>query len=383
MSLPNFLQGNRPTWVEVDLSLLQRNFLGLRNWLPQSVKIMPVIKADAYGHGAVPVALRLQKMGADALAVAILEEALVLRDAGVTCPLLLLNGFWPGQENELIRCQLTPVVSCPNLLQRLEEAAGRARQRVAYHLEVDTGMARLGVAWEDAAALRAKHASSGWAQCTGVFTHFSTAEDASNPFTRIQLERFTQVLSAAAEQRWQSRWRHAANSAGILNFRESWLDGVRPGLAIYGVNPLPGPQSLLKLSPILSFKTQVMQVRTLRHGRSAGYGNTFCAERDSRIATLPVGYADGVARELSNRGQVLIRGKRLPIVGRISMDLTLVDATEAMGVETGDEVVLIGTQRGETILVEEVAAWGRTIPYEILARIGGRVPRVYLGSDST
>jgi alanine racemase len=378
MSLPDSLRGKRPTWVEVDLNRLESNLLALRKLLPRSVKIMAVIKADAYGHGAAPVALRLQQSGVDALAVAVLEEALVLRKAGVNCPLLLLNGFWPGQEEDIIQHGLTPVIFRPDMLSSLEQAAARVERPVAYHLEVNTGISRLGVEWEEAAALVTRQIQSAWMRCEGVFTHFSVAENRQDGSTKTQLERFMGFLAAASEGGWQSQWRHAANSAGILNFRQSWMDGVRPGLMVFGVNPLPVPQSLLELAPVLSFKTQVMQVRTVRRGCSIGYGNSFTANRDSQIATLSVGYADGLMRALSNCGYVLIRGQRLPIVGKISMDLTLVDATEATNVEVGDETVLIGKQGDQEIRVEELAGLVQSIPYEILTRIGSRVPRVYL-----
>jgi alanine racemase len=378
MTFPDSLRGRRPTWVEVDLNKLESNYLALRGLLPPAVKIMAVIKADAYGHGAVPVARRLQDLGADALAVAILEEALVLRDARVKCPLVLLNGFWPGQEDDIIHHELTPVVFRPDMLQSLEKAAARVNRQVAYHLEVNTGIGRLGVEWEEAAALVTRHAESAWTRCDGVFTHFSAAENLADPSTATQLDRFGRFLAAAAEGGWQSQWRHCANSAGILNFRQSWMDGVRPGLLVFGVNPLPAPQDVLKLSPVLSFKTQVMQVRTIQRGGSIGYGNSFTASRESRIATLAVGYADGLPRALSNCGQVLIRGQRLPIAGKISMDLTLVDATEAAHIEVGDEAVLIGQQGNHTISAEELARLSHTIPYEILTRIGARVPRVHV-----
>jgi alanine racemase len=379
MSLPDSLRGKRPTWVEVDLHGLESNFLSLRSLLPPSVKIMAVIKADAYGHGAETVALRLQQLGADALAVAILEEALALRSAGIKCPILLLNGFWPGQEGAIIRNELTPVVFRLDMLRSLEKAAARAERTVAYHLEVNTGISRLGVEWEEAEALVVERARSVWTRCEGVLTHFSVAENLEDGSTETQLERFMRFLAAAGEGGWQFPWRHAANSAGILNFKQSWMDGVRPGLLIFGVSPLPAPQSILHLSPVLSFKTHVMQVRTVRTGCSIGYGNSFTASRSSRIATLSVGYADGLMRALSNCGYVLIRGMRLPIVGKISMDLTLVDATEVPEVAVGDEAVLIGKQGELEIRVEELAGLAHTIPYEILARIGARVPRVYFG----
>ncbi len=204
MSLPDSLQGKRPTWVEVDLNRLESNFLALRNVLPRHVRIMAVIKADAYGHGAKPVALRLQQIGVDALAVAILEEALVLRKAGVTCSLLVLNGFWPGQEDDIVSQELAPVVFRSDMLHSLEKAAERAKRQVTYHLEVNTGISRLGVEWEEAAALVTKHAPSPWTRCEGVFTHFSVAENLQDGSTTTQLERFKQFLAAAGEGGWQS-----------------------------------------------------------------------------------------------------------------------------------------------------------------------------------
>jgi len=379
MSLPDSLHSKRPTWVEVDLSQLDANFLALRQLLPSSVKIMAVIKADAYGHGTVPVGQHLQQVGVDALAVAILEEALTLRKAGVHCPLLLLNGFWPGQEDSIIQHELIPVVFRLEMLHALEEAAARAQRQVSYHLEVNTGISRLGVDWEDAVRFVTQARHSEWTRCEGVFTHFSVAENIQDPSTEMQLERFATFLSSAGAQGWQTHCRHTANSAGILNFKQSWLDGVRPGLILFGVNPLATPQTILNVAPVLSFKTQVMQVRTVQQGCSIGYGNSFTTSRKSQIATLAVGYADGLVRALSNQGHVLIRGQRLPIVGKISMDLTLVDATEAPTVEVGDEAVLIGRQGDLEIRVEELAALAKTIPYEILTRIGARVPRIYLG----
>ncbi|MCI0349393.1 MAG: alanine racemase, partial [Acidobacteriales bacterium] len=324
----------------------------------------------------------LERLGADALAVALPEEALVLRRAGVKSPLLLLNGFWPGQEDEIIQHQLTPVVFRQDMLDSLEKAAARAKRQVVYHLEVNTGISRLGVEWEEASSFLARNAGTVWARCEGVFTHFSLAESIQDGSTETQLERFTRFLEAAEQGGLRTQWRHAANSAGILNFRQSWMDSVRPGLAVFGVNPLPSPQNALALSPVLRFKSQVMQVRVIRSGCSIGYGNAFTATRDSIIATLSVGYADGLMRALSNCGHVLIRGRRAPIAGKISMDLTLVDATEVPSVEVGDEAVLIGKQGNFEIRVEELAGLVQTIPYEILTRIGPRVPRLYLGQDT-
>lgn len=379
MSFPSSLQGRRPTWAEVDLNLLEANLQALRRWVTQRVRIIAVIKADAYGHGAVPVARRLERAGVDALAVAIVEEGLVLRDAGVRSSLLVLNGFWPGQEEQIVRNSLIPVVFQADKIDLLDRAAVRMQRHVLFHLKINSGMSRLGVDWDEARLLLEKASRTSWARCDGILTHLSSAEDAESPSTEIQLQRFEEVVLKAEQLKMGIAWRHAANSASLLNFRQSWFDGVRTGLALYGVNPLPAPLSKVALAPVLSLKTSVLQMRIVRRGQSIGYGDAYTTQRDSLIATLPVGYADGLMRALSNCGPVLVRERRTPIVGKISMDLTLIDVTDVPLVSEGDEVVLIGRQGAEEIRVEDLARLAQTIPYEILSRIGPRVPRVYLG----
>jgi len=383
MNFLNSLNGKRPTWAEVDLNRLERNFLALRRFLPEHVKIVAVIKADAYGHGTIPVAQRLAKLKVDMLAVAILEEAICIRQAGIRCPVLLLNGFWPGQEDEIIRHELTPAIYRLQLLDQLEQAASSAKRNVAYHLKINTGMSRLGVELEEALMFLQRGVKSSWAHCEGVYTHLSSAEDPQNPTNEAQIRRFREILTFAEQSGIRVGWRHAANSAGILNLKQSWLDAVRPGLMLYGVNPLQTPAEL-SINPVLSWKTRVMQVRSVKSGSAIGYGNTYTVRRDSMIAALPVGYTDGLLRSLSNRGQVLIHGRQAPIIGTISMDLTLIDVTQVTSAQVGDEVVLIGKQGDQEIRAEEVGRLAGTIPYEILCRIGSRVPRIYIdGSGSS
>ncbi len=246
MSLPDSLRGKRPTWVEVDLTRLESNFLALRKVLPRSLKNHGRDQGGCIRPWRGARCFALQQLGVDALAVAILEEALVLRKAGVNCSLLLLNGFWPGQEDDIVSQELTPVVFRPDMLHSLEKAAARAKRQVTYHLEVNTGISRLGVDWEEAAALVTKHTQSPWTRCEGVFTHFSVAENLQDGSTDNTTGTFhSGFWQPLSEGGWQSSWRHAANSAGILNFRQSWMDGVRPGLVVFGVNPLPVPQTLL------------------------------------------------------------------------------------------------------------------------------------------
>ena len=366
----------RPTWVEVDLAAVRDNLRALRAFLGEGVGVIAVVKAGAYGHGAVPVARCLEEAGADALAVAILEEALELRRAGIGLPILLLNGFWPGEEAEIIRRDLTPAVYAEDMVLRLAGEAGRLKAPARYAVKIDTGMTRLGIPFEQAGEVVRRCLATEWARCQGLYTHFSSADEPGHPATRRQIGRFRQVLADLPSGKAAGFHNHMANSAAILGFREAWCDAVRPGLMLYGINPLRRPAPLT-LSPVLSFKTSIVQVKTIGVGTGVGYGGDYVASRSTRIAILPVGYADGVNRLLAPGGNVLLRGRRIPFAGRISMDLTAVDIGSSSEAAVGDEVCLIGRQGSEEITVGEFAAACSTIPYEALCRIGPRVPRLY------
>ena len=366
----------RPTWVEVDLAAVRANLRALRAFLGEGVGVIAVVKAGAYGHGAVPVARCLEEAGADALAVAILEEALELRRAGIGLPILLLNGFWPGEEAEIIRRDLTPAVYAEDMVLRLAGEAGRLKAPARYAVKIDTGMTRLGIPFEQAGEVVRRCLATEWVRCQGLYTHFSSADEPGHPATRRQIGRFRQVLADLPSGKAAGFHNHMANSAAILGFREAWCDAVRPGLMLYGINPLRRPAPLT-LSPVLSFKTSIVQVKTIGAGTGVGYGGDYVASRSTRIAILPVGYADGVNRLLASGGNVLLRGRRIPFAGRISMDLTAVDIGSSSEAAVGDEVCLIGRQGSEEITVGEFAAACSTIPYEALCRIGPRVPRLY------
>ena len=366
----------RPTWVEVDLAAVRDNLRALRAFLGEGVGVIAVVKAGAYGHGAVPVARCLEEAGADALAVAILEEALELRRAGIGLPILLLNGFWPGEEAEIIRRDLTPAVYAEDMVLRLAGEAGRLKAPARYAVKIDTGMTRLGIPFEQAGEVVRRCLATEWVRCQGLYTHFSSADEPGHPATRRQIGRFRQVLADLPSGKAAGFHNHMANSAAILGFREAWCDAVRPGLMLYGINPLRRPAPLT-LSPVLSFKTSIVQVKTIGAGTGVGYGGDYVASRSTRIAILPVGYADGVNRLLASGGNVLLRGRRIPFAGRISMDLTAVDIGSAPEAGAGDEVCLIGRQGSEEITVGEFASACSTIPYEALCRIGPRVPRLY------
>jgi alanine racemase len=377
MDVEQFLQGRRPTWVEVRLNHLDSNLQWLRSLLTPNTRIMAVVKANAYGHGAVAVAERLEKAGIDYLAVAFSEEGLELRRHGIRAPILLLDGFWPGQEEEIVSNRLTPAVFSLSMVQNLARAAHRLGTTASYQIKIDTGLCRLGVDWQNALEFLRACAGEASARCDGIYTHLSSSEQVDNPSTTAQINRFQKALETLRQNRFFLGWHHAANSAGILNFHEGWFDAVRPGLILYGINPTQDRVEP-SLNPLLSFKTQIMQLKRVGPGISIGYGGAYTTTRASAIATLPVGYADGLNRLLSNRGSVLLRGQKVQIVGRVSMDLTLIDVTDVSEASLGDEVVLIGRQGNLEISAQQVAQLTGTIPYEVLCGITQRVPRLHI-----
>lgn len=372
------LRGRRPTWVEIRLSNLDSNLRWLRSLLGPHTRIMAVIKANAYGHGAVRVAEKLEKSGVEHLAVAFLEEALELRNHGIRCPILLLNGFWPGQEQEVILNGLTPAVFELRMVQDLARVARRLGTAASYHIKIDTGLVRLGAEWQSAVELVKACLREAPARCEGIYTHLSSSERIDCPSTHLQLKRFQDIADTLKINQLSPNWHHAANSAAVVNFRGSWFDTVRPGLILYGVNPCEKTLEAPHLKPLLTFRTRIMQLKFVGTGSSIGYGGVHTVVRPSVIATLPVGYADGLNRLLSNQGSALVRGHKVPIVGLISMDLSLIDVTDVPEVSLGDEVVLIGKQGNLEISVTEVARLAGTIPYEIFCNISRRVPRVYV-----
>jgi alanine racemase len=369
----------RPTRAEVDLAAVADNVtLACRMAGPGTV-VMAVVKADAYGHGAVPVARVAIRTGVSWLGVGIPEEALPLRAAGIRAPILVLGPIAPEQADLVAASALDQCVSDPGQAEALDRAA-RARGRVlSVHLKVDTGMGRVGVAPGQARATAEKIRALPCVRLRGLMTHFADAEAEDPAFAREQLRRFAEAEAGLRQAGIDRPIRHAANSAALLCLPEARLDLVRPGIMLYGYHPggrhrsdKPG------LRPSLRFRTAVSQLAAAPRGASVSYGRTFVAPRDLVVATLPVGYADGWGRLLSNRGQVLIRGRRVPVIGRVCMDMTMVDVTALPEVRVGDEAVLIGRQGEEEITADEVAEAQGTISYEVLCRIGPRVPRVYL-----
>jgi alanine racemase len=365
----------RPTVVEVDLGRLRANLTAITATVAPA-RVMGIVKANAYGHGLVPVARTLVECGVGELGVAFLEEGLELRRAGVTVPILVLGGIIGNQIEAFLEHDLQLTASSLFKLHQIEDVATRLGRRAKVHLKLDTGMGRLGVRWDRAAELFETAVSLRACELCGVFSHFATADAADMSFTRLQLARFQEALEFFPRHGLPMPCRHIANSGAVLQHPEAYLDMVRPGIMLYGVYPGPEVCRSLPLQPVLSFKTRVVYFKVVSAGYSVGYDRTWTAPRDTRVVTLPVGYGDGYARALSNRGEVLLGGRRCPLVGRLSMDQCCVDIGDGSAYN-GDEAVLIGAQDGARVTVEEVAEWVGTIPYEILTMINGRVPRVY------
>ncbi len=360
------------TCAEISLSAIRHNISEIRKLLSRGVKFMAVVKANAYGHGAIAVARAAVEAGADYLAVANLKEALELREAGVVSPILILTESPTSVMDEIIQYNLSQTVYSFSEARALSEEACKRKKSARVHVKVDTGMGRVGVAPSQAVAFIAKISSLPGLQLEGIFTHFAKAEDPQDRFTVDQFQKFKQIVARVPN----IPIKHSANSAGVLFHPETHLDMVRVGLMMYGLYPQGNSRRLVNLMPALSFKSRITYLKRVLAGTPLSYGCTYAAPVETTIATVPVGYADGFSRRLSNRGKVIIKGKRFPVVGRVTMDLTMVDVGNAK-VEVGDEVVLIGEQDGQAISADEIAALEDTISYEVVCGIGKRVARVY------
>ncbi len=338
-------------------------------------KVVPVVKANAYGHGAAQIARALEDEGAPMLACADIEEAIVLREAGVLAEILVFGALSLSDLEGVFDYDLTPTVSTPSAARALERAARKRSRAIGYHLKIDTGMNRLGLRHDNLTRTMPDLLDSRHLRLDAVYTHFATADDAESELFSEQRERFLASLAWFESMGVPLKLRHAANSAALLRDSRIWLDLVRPGLLLYGVVP-PPLASTLQLTPVMSLRSRVVAVKGVRQGEIVGYGGRFVASSPTRIAVVPAGYADGLDVRLAGRGFVLVRGRRAPIVGAVSMDMVTLDVT-GIPVEPGDEAVIIGSQDDERIDVREMAASIGTIPYEILCRIGTRIQRVY------
>ncbi|MBI4871899.1 MAG: alanine racemase [Candidatus Riflebacteria bacterium] len=367
-------------WVEVDLDAIRANVRALRAALRPSVDFIAVVKGNAYGHGAVETARTVLDAGATHLGVAFATEGRELRQAGIAAPILVLGSFGEDDVDDILTCSLTPSVGEVGLGAALARAARSRSLTVPVHLEVDTGMGRLGVDWRTAARVVEDLTATQGLRLEGIFTHFATADEPDHSYTRLQVKRFQQVQDALTAKGIFVPFRHYSNSAGVLHYPETVLDAVRPGLAIYGLYPARGAGPLPRLEPAMAFRSRVAMVKRLGAGAFVSYGRTFRLPEPRYIATVSVGYADGYPRLLSNRASVSIRESRYPVVGTVTMDHIMVDlGREATPIRCGDRVTLFGRDGSTVIPAEELAELAGTIHYEITTRISARAPRIYKG----
>ena len=377
----------RPTWADVSLATLRQNFRTVQKHVGSGVTVCAVVKADAYGHGALECSRALESEGARWLGVTSLDEAIPLRDAGVRASILLMTGFWRGEESEIVRLHLTPTVWEPWHIESLEKAAaalGVSKHPV--HLKVDTGMGRLGVAVDQLPAVLAALNAAKHLALEGLSTHLADSEVMDAPSVAAQERSFDAARRMVREAGFEPTFVHMANTGAVISRRETWSTMVRPGVALYGYylpfqragREVSGGTLRLPVKPILTWKTRILSLRDFGAHQALGYGGTYVTKAPAHVAVLPVGYADGYNRQLSNRGRVILREHYAPIVGRISMDLTLVDVTGIPGVSVGDEVILLGVGDGLSVDALEHAELANSTPYEILCNISKRVPRRYV-----
>ena len=375
----------RPCWAEISLSQLKENLAIIRRHVGPERKVLAVVKADAYGHGAVPVSRALEEARVDALGVACVAEGIELRQAGIRAPIVVLTGFFPGEEKDLIAHDITPGITEVGQVERLEKAAGGKRTRI--HVKIDTGMGRLGVPCSDIPRLLDWLATSPSLELEGLYTHFASSEDFTSPQTDEQVRCFEKAREQFAARGLRPPLIHMANTGAIVARPEAWGTMVRPGSMLYGYLsffkfPAGRDRSAefaaqLPVKPALTLKAQVYLIREYAANAPLGYGANFVTQRPSRIAVLPIGYGDGWRRGLSGRCRVLVRGQFAPTVGTIGMDLTLADVTDVPGAQPGDEVMLIGTNGKASILPTEPARALGTVASEVLSGLTKRVPRVY------
>lgn len=366
-------------WVEVDLNHLAHNIQALKNKVGSTVKLIPMLKANAYGCGAAVVGKVALASGADWLGVELVEEALELRRAGISAPILAAGPSEAWQAEPAVFYDLRLTVRDEETLDAIAACADAAQKVALVHVELDTGLHRLGLQPEEALALIQKIENTTGVRLEGVWTHFAASDAAAPDFTRLQFQRYQSFLDLLAAKGIQVPIRHVANSAALIQYPEMRLDMARCGETVYGLMPRRDLFQLLDLKAVVAWKTRLIRIHPVAAGESVGYGQTWRAKRHSRIGTIPIGYADGYRRSFSNRAFTLVRGKRAPLVGRISMQMAMIDLTDVPDAALNDEVVLMGEQGGDCLSAYDLAAWGDTAEFEILVGISPRLPRHYLG----
>jgi alanine racemase len=381
---------HRATFAEINLKAFKHNLQNLKTITEPATGIMAVIKADAYGHGALPCAKAAVDLGVNYLGAGIIEEGIELRENGITEPILILGSIFPDEAEDLVRHDLATILCTPDLAQALAKEAEKQRKTVNVHIKVDTGMNRLGVLPENLLPLIKTISNLPALKLEALSTHFSSADDEDKSITTQQIELFQKTLTELQEAGvTMPPLTHLANTSALLRFPESRSKMVRPGLILYGALPSPvlnsvtqevcQKENLKNFQPVMQWKSKIILLKSVQKGQPLSYSRKHFTQKNSLIATLPIGYADGLHRNLSNNMEVLVKGKRAPQVGTICMDMILIDVTEVSDVNIGDEVVIFGKQGEEEILVEELAKKSNTIPYEILCNVGKRVLRIYQG----
>jgi alanine racemase len=378
-------KNHRPTWAAISLDALRHNYLALKNHLNHGAQLMAVVKADAYGHGAIECSRELESIGADWFGVGLVEEGIELRKGGIARPIFCLGGFWTGQAGDVIEFDLTPAVFRLDAAEELDAKAREAGRTIRFHLKVDTGMGRLGVLLSDLPDFLRVLKRFDRIKLDGLFSHFAAADGEEADYTESQIGHFNEAIGIMRGLGFDPSWQHLANSAGIHAYPKAHGNLARAGAALYGLArdvfaPRPEPFSL---RAVMSLHSRISMLKSVPAGTPLGYGRSFRTIRESHIATIPIGYADGLRRDHSNNGRVIVRGCFAPIVGRVSMDFAIIDVTEIPGVALGDEVILIGEATGLRITAEDLAEQIGTISYEIVTGISSRVPRVYPNTDQS
>lgn len=371
MNIPS----SRPTVCEIGLDAIRYNLNEIKNLVSSSTRVMAVVKANAYGHGIVEVSRALDKAGVDYLGVATVDEAIAIRKAGINRPVLILGSILPSEIKAILDRDITLTLCTDELLRALGRVV-KGRKKLKVHIKVDTGMGRIGIWHTEAVQFINEVLKCKCIELEGIYTHFSSA-GRDRFFTQYQIASFEKILKDLERRAIRIFYKHAANSIGVIGLAKTHLNLIRPGLIIYGMYPKKNFVRRIKLKPALSLRTRIVYLKDTPPGRSISYGRTYITQKHTKIATVPIGYGDGYGRILSNKAEVLIKGIRAPVVGKVTMDQTMVDVGHIKNVKVGDEVVLIGRQKEDRITAEELARLCSTIPYEIVCSIGGRVPRVY------
>lgn len=366
----------RPAWAEIDLDNLKKNFEIIRKRVKDK-KIISVVKADAYGHGAVEISKELEVLGSDYFAVATLEEGMELRINGISKPILIFGYVFPKQVNYILDFSLTPTIYSIDFAKELNNLCKIRKEKVNVHIKIDTGMGRVGILWDNAYGFIKEILKFKNLNIEGLYAHFSSADEKDKTFTKIQFDRFQKILDRLRKEKINIPFKHHGNSATVIDLPQYILDGVRCGIMLYGLKPSNQVKNI-KLYPVMSVKAKLIFIKKVSKNTPISYGRTFYTKNDSIIGTIPIGYADGYPRILSNKGKVLYRGKRVKVVGTVTMDHCMIDISKFDNPQIGEDVIIMGKDGEEEISADEIAKKCGTINYEIVTRIGKRVPRVYI-----